>query len=99
MVLDNCRSDDGKITGLTSDFGNLEFLSMININLLSVSNLPNLGQLKKVSYGLKSLTAVSKCGNALLDILSVQTSSTEILTPAFLGVKEQDGRKEFRPTL
>lgn len=48
-MLDNCRSDDGKITGLTADFENLEFLSMINVNLLSVSNLPKLNKLRKVS--------------------------------------------------
>ncbi|NXL51238.1 AN32B protein, partial [Podilymbus podiceps] len=47
-VLDNCRSDDGKIVGLSSDFENLEFLSMININLLSVSNLPKLNKLRKL---------------------------------------------------
>lgn len=49
LVLDNCRSDDGKIVGLSSDFENLEFLSMINVNLLSISNLPKLNKLRKVS--------------------------------------------------
>lgn len=49
LVLDNCRSEDGKVAGLSSDFENLEFLSMININLLSVSNLPKLNKLRKVS--------------------------------------------------
>lgn len=49
LVLDNCRSEDGKVVGLSSDFENLEFLSMININLLSVSNLPKLNKLRKVS--------------------------------------------------
>ncbi|XP_053157330.1 acidic leucine-rich nuclear phosphoprotein 32 family member B-like isoform X2 [Hemicordylus capensis] len=48
LVLDNCRSDDGKIGGLSSDFENLEFLSMINVNLLSVSNLPKLNKLRKL---------------------------------------------------
>lgn len=51
LVLDNCRSEDGKVVGLSSDFENLEFLSMININLLSVSNLPKLNKLRKVSQG------------------------------------------------
>ncbi|XP_040183098.1 acidic leucine-rich nuclear phosphoprotein 32 family member B-like [Rana temporaria] len=86
MVLDNCRSDDGKITGLTSDFGNLEFLSMININLLSVSNLPNLGQLKKlelsdnrISGGLEvlaektpNLTHLNLSGNKIKDINTLE---------------------------
>lgn len=51
LVLDNCRSEDGKVVGLSSDFENLELLSMININLLSVSNLPKLNKLRKVSQG------------------------------------------------
>ena len=86
MVLDNCRSDDGKITGLTSDFGNLEFLSMININLLSVSNLPNLGQLRKlelsdnrISGGLEvlaektpNLTHLNLSGNKIKDINTLE---------------------------
>uniref|UniRef100_A0A8D2DJP7 Acidic leucine-rich nuclear phosphoprotein 32 family member n=1 Tax=Sciurus vulgaris TaxID=55149 RepID=A0A8D2DJP7_SCIVU len=49
LVLDNCKSNDGKIEGLTAEFVNLEFLSLINIGLISVSNLPKLPKLKKVS--------------------------------------------------
>lgn len=49
LVLDNCRADEGKIKGLTADFVNLEFLSLINVGLLSVSNLPKLGKVKKVN--------------------------------------------------
>uniref|UniRef100_A0A671MMB5 Acidic leucine-rich nuclear phosphoprotein 32 family member n=1 Tax=Sinocyclocheilus anshuiensis TaxID=1608454 RepID=A0A671MMB5_9TELE len=49
LVLDNCRSNEGKIEGLTAEFVNLEFLSLINVGLLSVSNLPKLGKLKKVT--------------------------------------------------
>ncbi|TNN27715.1 Acidic leucine-rich nuclear phosphoprotein 32 family member B [Liparis tanakae] len=48
LVLDNCRSVEGKIEGLTAEFVNLEFLSLINVGLMSVSNLPKLGKLKKV---------------------------------------------------
>lgn len=55
LVLDNCRSDDGKIGGLSSDFENLEFLSMINVNLLSVSNLPKLNKLRKVREDQKKM--------------------------------------------
>ena len=50
LVLDNCRSPEGKIEGLTSEFVNLEFLSLINVGLMSVSNLPKLGKLKKVKH-------------------------------------------------
>lgn len=49
LVLDNCRSVEGKIEGLTAEFVNLEFLSLINVGLMSVSNLPKLGKLKKVT--------------------------------------------------
>lgn len=48
-MLDNCRSPEGKIDGLTEEFVNLEFLSLINVGLSSVSNLPKLEKLKKVS--------------------------------------------------
>lgn len=48
LVLDNCRSADGKMEGLTAEFVNLEFLSLINVCLITVSNLPKLAKLKKV---------------------------------------------------
>lgn len=49
LVLDNCRSIEGKIEGLTDEFEELEFLSTINVGLTSVANLPKLNKLKKVS--------------------------------------------------
>lgn len=55
LVLDNCRSVEGKIEGLTAEFVNLEFLSLINVGLISVSNLPKLGKLKKVKKKKKML--------------------------------------------
>ncbi|KAM9331164.1 putative acidic leucine-rich nuclear phosphoprotein 32 family member C [Gastrophryne carolinensis] len=86
MVLDNCRSDDGKITGLTSDFMNLCFLSVINTNLSSVSNLPKLEKLKKmelsdnrISGGLEvlaektpNLTHLNLSGNKIKDINTLE---------------------------
>lgn len=50
LVLENCRSNEGKIEGLTADFVNLEYLSLINVGLISVSNLPKLPKLKKVGW-------------------------------------------------
>uniref|UniRef100_A0A8C7MVH7 Acidic leucine-rich nuclear phosphoprotein 32 family member n=1 Tax=Oncorhynchus kisutch TaxID=8019 RepID=A0A8C7MVH7_ONCKI len=50
LVLDNSRSNEGKIEGLTEEFVNLEFLSLINVGLFSVSNLPRLEKLKKVMF-------------------------------------------------
>uniref|UniRef100_A0A8D0H5P9 Acidic leucine-rich nuclear phosphoprotein 32 family member n=1 Tax=Sphenodon punctatus TaxID=8508 RepID=A0A8D0H5P9_SPHPU len=86
LVLDNCRADDGKIVGLSSDFENLEFLSMININLLSVSNLPKLNKLRKlelsdnrISGGLEvlaertpNLTHLNLSGNKIKDINTLE---------------------------
>ncbi|NXO06694.1 AN32B protein, partial [Oriolus oriolus] len=86
LVLDNCRSEDGKVVGLSSDFENLEFLSMININLLSVSNLPKLSKLRKlelsdnrISGGLEvlaektpNLTHLNLSGNKIKDINTLE---------------------------
>uniref|UniRef100_F6TWN9 Acidic leucine-rich nuclear phosphoprotein 32 family member n=1 Tax=Ornithorhynchus anatinus TaxID=9258 RepID=F6TWN9_ORNAN len=86
LVLDNCRSEDGRIVGLSSDFDSLEFLSMININLLSVSNLPKLSRLRKLELsdnricgGLEvlaertpNLTHLNLSGNKIKDINTLE---------------------------
>lgn len=48
LVLDNCRSSEGKIEGITEEFSNLELLSLINVGLTSVAGIPKLDKLKKV---------------------------------------------------
>lgn len=48
LVLDNCRSSEGKIEGITEEFSNLELLSLINVGLTSVADIPKLDKLKKV---------------------------------------------------
>ncbi|XP_023655054.1 acidic leucine-rich nuclear phosphoprotein 32 family member B isoform X2 [Paramormyrops kingsleyae] len=86
LVLDNCRSNEGKIEGLTSEFVNLEFLSLINVGLISVSNLPKLGKLKKLELSdnrisggldvlaekLPNLTHLNLSGNKLKDISTLE---------------------------
>ncbi|XP_028661702.1 acidic leucine-rich nuclear phosphoprotein 32 family member B isoform X2 [Erpetoichthys calabaricus] len=86
LVLDNCRSNDGKIEGLTSGFVNLEFLSLINVGLTSVSDLPKLAQLKKLELSdnkisggldvlaenLPKLTHLNLSGNKLRDISTLE---------------------------
>ncbi|KAB0359887.1 hypothetical protein FD754_004043, partial [Muntiacus muntjak] len=87
LVLDNCRSNDGKIEGLTAEFVNLEFLSLINVGLISVSNLPKLPKLKKglelsdnricgsldmLAEKLPNLTHLNLSGNKLKDISTLE---------------------------
>uniref|UniRef100_A0A2K5DWA9 Acidic leucine-rich nuclear phosphoprotein 32 family member n=1 Tax=Aotus nancymaae TaxID=37293 RepID=A0A2K5DWA9_AOTNA len=48
LVLDNSRSNEGKLEGLTDEFEELEFLSTINVGLTSIANLPKLNKLKKL---------------------------------------------------
>ncbi|KAL4608365.1 acidic leucine-rich nuclear phosphoprotein 32 family member B-like [Arapaima gigas] len=86
LVLDNCRSEDGKIQGLTDEFMNLEFLSMININLASLDDLPKLPKLRKlelsdnrISGGLEALaertpvlTHLNLSGNRMKDLRTLE---------------------------
>lgn len=68
LVVDNCRSSDGEIEGLTDEYTELEILSMVNIGLTSLSKLPSLPKLRKlevsdntISGGLDTLA--EKCPN------------------------------------
>lgn len=86
LVLENCRSNEGKIEGLTSDFVNLEYLSLINVGLISIANLPKLAKLKKlelsdnrISAGLDvlaeklpNLIHLDLSGNKLKDISTLE---------------------------
>uniref|UniRef100_A0A3P9MJW3 Acidic leucine-rich nuclear phosphoprotein 32 family member n=1 Tax=Oryzias latipes TaxID=8090 RepID=A0A3P9MJW3_ORYLA len=86
LVLDNCRSIEGKIEGLTAEFVNLEFLSLINVGLISVSNLPKLTKLKKLELSdnrisggldvlaekLPHLTHLNLSGNKLKDLSTLE---------------------------
>lgn len=85
-MLDNCRSNEGKIEGLTDEFKELEFLSTINVGLTSVSNLPKLNKLKKlelsdnrISGGLEvlaekcpNLTHLNLSGNKIKDLSTIE---------------------------
>uniref|UniRef100_K7G8C0 Acidic leucine-rich nuclear phosphoprotein 32 family member n=1 Tax=Pelodiscus sinensis TaxID=13735 RepID=K7G8C0_PELSI len=86
LVLDNCRSNEGKIEGLTDEFEELEFLSTINVGLSSVANLPKLNKLKKlelsdnrISGGLEvlaekcpNLTHLNLSGNKIKDLSTIE---------------------------
>lgn len=86
LVLDNCRSGEGKIEGITEEFSNLELLSLINVGLTSVANIPKLEKLKKlelsdnrISGGLEvlaerlvNLTHLNLSGNKFKDISTLE---------------------------
>ncbi|XP_022616890.1 acidic leucine-rich nuclear phosphoprotein 32 family member B-like [Seriola lalandi dorsalis] len=86
LVLDNCRSSEGKIEGITEEFSNLELLSLINVGLTSVSDIPKLDKLKKlelsdnrISGGLEvlaerlvNLTHLNLSGNKFKDISTLE---------------------------
>lgn len=57
LVVDNCRSTDGEVEGLTDEYTELEILSMVNVSLTSLSKLPSLPKLRKVSF-----SPSSRCG-------------------------------------
>ncbi|XP_077574194.1 acidic leucine-rich nuclear phosphoprotein 32 family member B isoform X2 [Stigmatopora nigra] len=48
LLLDNCRTADGNTDGLTDEFVNLVSLSLIDVGLSSISNIPRLEKLKKL---------------------------------------------------
>ncbi|XP_022047320.1 acidic leucine-rich nuclear phosphoprotein 32 family member B-like [Acanthochromis polyacanthus] len=86
LVLDNCRSSVGKIEGITEEFSNLELLSLINVGLTSVADIPKLDKLKKlelsdnrISGGLEvlaerlvNLTHLNLSGNKFKDISTLE---------------------------
>jgi len=48
LTLDNCQTDNGAVAGLTSDYKNLQLLSMINSGLSTMKGFPKLESLKKL---------------------------------------------------
>ncbi|XP_073678148.1 acidic leucine-rich nuclear phosphoprotein 32 family member E isoform X2 [Garra rufa] len=68
LVVDNCRSSDGEIEGLTDEFKELEFLSMVNVGLTSLAKLPTLLKLRKLELSDNNIsgsleTLAEKCAN------------------------------------
>ncbi|XP_075996203.1 acidic leucine-rich nuclear phosphoprotein 32 family member E [Genypterus blacodes] len=68
LVVDNCRSGDGEVEGLTDEYTELEILSMVNVGLTSLAKLPSLPKLRKLEVSDNTIpggldTLVEKCPN------------------------------------
>ncbi|XP_037532600.1 acidic leucine-rich nuclear phosphoprotein 32 family member E [Nematolebias whitei] len=86
LVVDNCRSSDGEVEGVTDEYTQLEVLSMVNVGLASLSKLPSLPKLRKlevsdnsISAGLDSLvencpglTYLNLSGNKIKELSSIE---------------------------
>uniref|UniRef100_A0A4W4FWZ9 Acidic leucine-rich nuclear phosphoprotein 32 family member n=1 Tax=Electrophorus electricus TaxID=8005 RepID=A0A4W4FWZ9_ELEEL len=86
LVVDNCRSSDGEIEGLTDEFKELGFLSMVNVGLTSLAMVPSLPKLRKLelsdnnisgsleilSEKCPNLTYLNLSGNKIKDLSTVE---------------------------
>uniref|UniRef100_A0A2K6G7U0 Acidic leucine-rich nuclear phosphoprotein 32 family member n=1 Tax=Propithecus coquereli TaxID=379532 RepID=A0A2K6G7U0_PROCO len=80
LVLDNCRSNEGKIEGLTDEFEELEFLSTINVGLTSLNKLKTLelsdnrisGGLEVLAEKCPNLTHLNLSGNKIKDLSTIE---------------------------
>ncbi|KAK5879459.1 hypothetical protein CesoFtcFv8_022574 [Champsocephalus esox] len=114
LVVDNCRSSDGEVEGLTEEYSELEILSMVNVGLSSLSKLPALPKLSKlevsdnlISGDLDSL--VEKCpnltylnlsGNKIKELSSIKTlQSLKHLKSLDLYSCEVSSLQEYRPSV
>jgi len=84
LTLDNCQTD-GAVTGLTSDFKNLQQLSMINSGLNTLKGFPKLESLKKLEMsdnrlvgglehlaGCQNMTQLNLSGNLFKDTTAIE---------------------------
>ncbi|OBS79550.1 hypothetical protein A6R68_18062, partial [Neotoma lepida] len=99
LVLDNCRSIEGKIKGLTDEFEELEFLSTINVGLTSIANLPKLNKLKKLELSDNRISGdlevlAEKCpnlkhlnlsGNKIKDLSTIEPLVSPLGSSPFFG--------------
>ncbi|XP_031694287.1 acidic leucine-rich nuclear phosphoprotein 32 family member E-like [Anarrhichthys ocellatus] len=94
LVVDNSRSADGEVEGLTDALTELEFLSMVNVGLSSLAKLPSLpklhklelsdnnlsGSLEMLSEKCPNLTYLNLSGNKIKELSNVEALVQHILT-------------------
>uniref|UniRef100_A0A3P9I0W9 Acidic leucine-rich nuclear phosphoprotein 32 family member n=1 Tax=Oryzias latipes TaxID=8090 RepID=A0A3P9I0W9_ORYLA len=91
LVVDNCRSSDGEVEGLSEEFTELEVLSMVNVGLSSLSKMPLLPKLQKLEVSENSIagglnTLVEKCpGLTHLNLSSNKLKELSSLEPLVSG--------------
>ncbi|XP_069929759.1 acidic leucine-rich nuclear phosphoprotein 32 family member E isoform X2 [Oryctolagus cuniculus] len=101
LVLDNCLCVNGEIEGLNDTFKELEFLSMANVELSSLAQLPSLSKLRKlelsdniISGGLEVLA--EKCPNLTYLNLSGNKIKDLSTAEALMGMKMMM-KKKMKP--
>ncbi|XP_062385336.1 acidic leucine-rich nuclear phosphoprotein 32 family member E isoform X2 [Sardina pilchardus] len=113
LVVDNCRSSDGEVEGLTDDFKELEFLSMVNVGLTSLAKLPSLPKLRKlelsdnnISGGLETLsekcpnlTYLNLSGNKIKELSTVEALNLKNLKSLDLFNCEITTLEEYRESI
>ncbi|XP_060948361.1 acidic leucine-rich nuclear phosphoprotein 32 family member E isoform X2 [Limanda limanda] len=113
LVVDNSRSGDGEVDGLSEDFQQLEFLSMVNVGLSSLSKLPALPKLRKLELSDNNLsgsleTLSEKCpnliylnlsGNKIKELSTVEALSLKSLVSLDLFNCEITSLEDYRDSV
>ncbi|KAL7394340.1 hypothetical protein ABVT39_024474 [Epinephelus coioides] len=113
LVVDNCRSSDGEVEGLTDEYTELEILSMVNVGISSLSKLPSLPKLRKlevsdntISGGLDTLaekcpnlTYLNLSGNKIKELSTIETLNLKNLKSLDLYSCEVSTLDDYRDSV
>ncbi|XP_073322942.1 acidic leucine-rich nuclear phosphoprotein 32 family member E-like isoform X2 [Pagrus major] len=113
LVVDNCRSSDGEVEGLTDEYTELEILSMVSVGLTSLSKLPPLPKLRKlevsdntISGGLDTLaekcpnlTYLNLSGNKIKELSAVEVLNLKNLKSLDLYSCEVSSLEDYRESV
>ncbi|XP_056299922.1 acidic leucine-rich nuclear phosphoprotein 32 family member E-like isoform X2 [Pseudoliparis swirei] len=113
LVVDNCRSADGEVEGLTEEYTGLEVLSMVNVGLSSLAKMPSLPKLRKLEVSDNTIsgaldTLKEKCpdlaylnlsGNKIKELSSIDTLNLKNLKSLDLYGCEVSTLEDYRDTV